>query len=114
MVGKQVLRGEERRRTARKARQLYDQGMSTWGVAGQLGLTYGTTRALLVEAGTDFRNTMKPVLVKPERVALRQTARTLYESGLSAREVAKRIKCSYGMTRSLIVEAGGKFRKWGG
>lgn len=113
-MGKQVLRGEQRQRMAREAKQLYDQGLSTWGVAGWLGLTYGTTRALLVEAGARFRNNMKPVADKPERVALRREARKLYESGLSARKVAEKINCSYGMTRSLITEAGGTFRKWGG
>ncbi|MFF5422099.1 helix-turn-helix domain-containing protein [Streptomyces sp. NPDC002409] len=50
-----TLRGQDRTRTARRLRAKYDAGASIRALVEDEGLSYGTTRKLLMEAGTTMR-----------------------------------------------------------
>ena len=49
------LKGTERAAAAQKAAELYAQGCTIRSVATQLGMSYGGTRALLIEAKVRLR-----------------------------------------------------------
>lgn len=50
------LTGPDRAAVAADCRELYEQGSSVRSVAARFGRSYGVTHALLVEAGTTFRD----------------------------------------------------------
>jgi hypothetical protein len=50
----------------------------------------------------------------PERIALRQAMRALYEAGESIRTIAEGHGRSYGFVRQMISESGATFRPKGG
>jgi len=54
MTGRPIT-GEARVRLRTRAADLYLQGATIHGVRHQLGLSYGTTRVLLIEAGVRLR-----------------------------------------------------------
>ncbi|MGX1513956.1 helix-turn-helix domain-containing protein [Streptomyces collinus] len=50
------LQGAERRRVAKRLRRQYEKGRSVRNLAEEAGYSYGTTHALLQEAGTVMRD----------------------------------------------------------
>lgn len=127
--------GDDRMTLRRRAADLYLGGRTIRSVARQIGVPYGTTYKLLVEADVQFRTrggNRYPVdrtpsrhdqegdpmkgqhLTGTTRTTAMQRAADLYTAGASIRAIAAEIGRSPANVRVLLLEAGVTLRARGG
>lgn len=101
--------------TRDKMIEQYTFGLSCNQIARRIGFSYGTVRKFVRRAGILRSNAeglaliYKQGILKGSRLpqSEKEKIRTLYNSGLSSRQVAKEIHYSYNTIRRVLAESGG-------